>query len=204
MQKLVETAGPQVSVKTQQESVRRGESVTLRCEAEGDAPLDLSWRARDSRVDPNYDVRFVSKLIKSPSLPSRVHVVGLSLRPTIDETDISISIDAEMARGLIAIATRNAALIKLRPSTRSNPEISPLKITTDEEEKKRGTHVRRNPPPFPRGLPRGIHPVHSGRFHSAERVTARHSWGKGGRGSFHGTFSQQRRAPSLRNYSLAR
>lgn len=91
MRKLVETAGPQVSVKTQQESVRRGESVTLRCEAEGDAPLDLSWRARDSRVDPNYDVRFVSKLIKSPSLPSRVHVVGLSLRPTIDETDISIS-----------------------------------------------------------------------------------------------------------------
>lgn len=65
----METAGPQVSVKTQQESVRRGESVTLRCEAEGDAPLDLSWRARDSRVDPNYDVRFVSKLIKSP-LPS--------------------------------------------------------------------------------------------------------------------------------------
>ncbi|KAG9435295.1 Down syndrome cell adhesion molecule-like protein Dscam2 [Apis mellifera carnica] len=51
-------AGPQVSVKTQQESVRRGESVTLRCEAEGDAPLDLSWRARDSRVDPNYDVRY--------------------------------------------------------------------------------------------------------------------------------------------------
>ncbi|XP_017876805.1 Down syndrome cell adhesion molecule-like protein Dscam2 isoform X2 [Ceratina calcarata] len=51
-------AGPQVSVKTRQESVRRGESVTLRCEAEGDAPLDLSWRARDSRVDPNYDVRY--------------------------------------------------------------------------------------------------------------------------------------------------
>ncbi|XP_061927313.1 cell adhesion molecule Dscam2 isoform X13 [Apis cerana] len=56
--RLTVHAGPQVSVKTQQESVRRGESVTLRCEAEGDAPLDLSWRARDSRVDPNYDVRY--------------------------------------------------------------------------------------------------------------------------------------------------
>ncbi|XP_076760113.1 cell adhesion molecule Dscam2 isoform X3 [Xylocopa sonorina] len=56
--RLTVHAGPKVSVKTPQESVRRGESVTLRCEAEGDAPLDLSWRARDSRVDPNYDVRY--------------------------------------------------------------------------------------------------------------------------------------------------
>ncbi|XP_053972600.1 cell adhesion molecule Dscam2-like isoform X3 [Hylaeus volcanicus] len=56
--RLTVHAGPQVSVKTRQESVRRGESVTLRCEAEGDDPLDLSWRARDSRVDPNYDVRY--------------------------------------------------------------------------------------------------------------------------------------------------
>lgn len=52
-----------MTVRTRQESVRRGDSVTLRCEAEGDAPLDLSWRVRDSRVDPNYDVRCVSKLI---------------------------------------------------------------------------------------------------------------------------------------------
>lgn len=52
-----------MTVRTRQESVRRGESIILRCEAEGDAPLDLTWRARDSRIDPNYDVRFVSKLI---------------------------------------------------------------------------------------------------------------------------------------------
>lgn len=86
---MLETAGPQVSVKTRQESVRRGESVTLRCEAEGDAPLDLSWRARDSRVDPNYDVRFVSKLIKP--IPSRTHCslhyersMRMTLRSPID------------------------------------------------------------------------------------------------------------------------
>lgn len=86
---MLETAGPQVSVKTRQESVRRGESVTLRCEAEGDAPLDLSWRARDSRVDPNYDVRFVSKLIKS--IPSHTHCslhyersMRMTLRSPID------------------------------------------------------------------------------------------------------------------------
>ncbi|XP_076675488.1 cell adhesion molecule Dscam2 isoform X6 [Andrena cerasifolii] len=63
--RLTVHAGPQVSVKTRQESVRRGESVTLRCEAEGDAPLDLSWRARDSRVDPNYDVRYTIDNTKS-------------------------------------------------------------------------------------------------------------------------------------------
>ena len=60
---LLATAGPQVTVRTRQESVRRGESVILRCEAEGDAPLDLSWRVRDSKIDPNYDVRFVLELI---------------------------------------------------------------------------------------------------------------------------------------------
>lgn len=41
--------------------------------------------------------------------------------------------------------------------------------------------MRVQPSPRPRGLPRGIHPVHSGRFHSAERVTARHSR-RGGEG----------------------
>ncbi|KAH0950048.1 hypothetical protein HN011_002504 [Eciton burchellii] len=56
--RLTVHAGPQVTVRTRQESVRRGEGATLRCEAEGDAPLDLSWRARDSKIDPNYDVRY--------------------------------------------------------------------------------------------------------------------------------------------------
>jgi len=44
----------------------------LRCEAEGDAPLDLSWRARDSKIDPNYDVRFVLKLIARRRLLAHV------------------------------------------------------------------------------------------------------------------------------------
>ncbi|XP_011342293.1 Down syndrome cell adhesion molecule-like protein Dscam2 isoform X3 [Ooceraea biroi] len=56
--RLTVHAGPQVTVRTRQESVRRGEPAILRCEAEGDAPLDLSWRARDSKIDPNYDVRY--------------------------------------------------------------------------------------------------------------------------------------------------
>ncbi|XP_066603211.1 cell adhesion molecule Dscam2-like isoform X2 [Prorops nasuta] len=56
--RLTVHAGPRVSVRSRQETVRRGGSVTLHCEAEGDTPLDLSWRARGSRIDPNYDVRY--------------------------------------------------------------------------------------------------------------------------------------------------
>lgn len=59
-----------MTVRKRQESVRRGENAVLRCEAEGDAPLDLRWRARDSKIDPNYDVRFVSKLIMRVSRES--------------------------------------------------------------------------------------------------------------------------------------
>ncbi|XP_046620086.1 Down syndrome cell adhesion molecule-like protein Dscam2 isoform X2 [Neodiprion virginianus] len=56
--RLTVHAGPTVTVRTRQESVRRGEAVTLHCETEGDSPLELSWRARGSRVDPNYDIRY--------------------------------------------------------------------------------------------------------------------------------------------------
>ncbi|XP_051167558.1 cell adhesion molecule Dscam2-like isoform X4 [Leptopilina boulardi] len=54
-------AGPSVTVRSREESVRRGEKVTLRCEAEGDAPLDLSWRTRGSTVGTTYDDRYTVK-----------------------------------------------------------------------------------------------------------------------------------------------
>lgn len=149
----METAGPQVSVKTQQESVRRGESVTLRCEAEGDAPLDLSWRARDSRVDPNYDVRFVSKLIKPPLLfPSLLcaccwaFVAANDRRGRhLDLPSIFPSIDAARLQSRPC----NAALIKRLVSTLESRNF-PFKITGTDEKKER-SHVRRafNPPPPP-------------------------------------------------------
>lgn len=112
-----------------------------------------------------------------------MHVVGLSLRRTIDESDVSISHRSpfRLTRGLIAIATRNAGLIKLASTLESRN--FPFK-NCDERKKggsSSGTHVRCafNPPPLPRGLPRGIHPVHSGRFHSAERVTIVDAGGEG-------------------------
>ncbi|XP_043479175.1 Down syndrome cell adhesion molecule-like protein Dscam2 isoform X3 [Leptopilina heterotoma] len=54
-------AGPSVTVRSTEESVRRGEKVTLRCEAEGDAPLDLSWRTRGNTVGSTYDDRYTVK-----------------------------------------------------------------------------------------------------------------------------------------------
>lgn len=55
-----------MTVRSREESVRRGEKVTLRCEAEGDAPLDLGWRTRGSTVGTTYDDRFVSNLHHFP------------------------------------------------------------------------------------------------------------------------------------------
>ncbi|XP_076276315.1 cell adhesion molecule Dscam2 isoform X6 [Lasioglossum baleicum] len=72
-------AGPQVLVITEQKSVRRGENVRLRCEAEGDAPLDLSWRARDIRVDRNYDVRYtIDNQTVSGRLISELHIIQVN------------------------------------------------------------------------------------------------------------------------------
>ncbi|XP_043279367.1 Down syndrome cell adhesion molecule-like protein Dscam2 isoform X3 [Venturia canescens] len=56
--RLTVHVGPKVEVRTRQESARRGESVTLRCEVEGDAPLDITWRARGGKIEPAYDVRY--------------------------------------------------------------------------------------------------------------------------------------------------
>lgn len=39
-------------------SVRRGDRITLRCEADGDQPLDVSWRTRGNLIDPAYDMRY--------------------------------------------------------------------------------------------------------------------------------------------------
>lgn len=50
--------GPHVTVRNKQVSVRRGDRVTLRCEADGDQPLDVSWRAKGNRIDPAYDIRY--------------------------------------------------------------------------------------------------------------------------------------------------
>lgn len=57
-------------VRNKQVSVRRGDPVTLRCEADGDQPLDVSWRAKGNRIDPTYDIRY--NLKNSPLLKGMV------------------------------------------------------------------------------------------------------------------------------------
>ncbi|XP_034948781.1 Down syndrome cell adhesion molecule-like protein Dscam2 isoform X2 [Chelonus insularis] len=64
--RLTVHAGPHVEVKNPQESVRRGETAVLRCEADGDAPLDISWRNRAGRIEPIYDLRYTLENNSTP------------------------------------------------------------------------------------------------------------------------------------------
>ncbi len=50
-------AGPRIRPRPRTETARRGEAVTLRCAADGDPTLDISWRLRGSRIDPAFDGR---------------------------------------------------------------------------------------------------------------------------------------------------
>jgi hypothetical protein len=34
--------------------------VHLRCEVDGDQPMDVSWKAKGSRIEPDYEIRYVS------------------------------------------------------------------------------------------------------------------------------------------------
>ncbi|GLG93723.1 Tyrosine-protein phosphatase Lar, partial [Gryllus bimaculatus] len=58
-------AGPQFKTRSRQETVRKGDLVHLRCEAEGDVPMDIIWKAKGSRIEPGYDIRY---MIKNTSL----------------------------------------------------------------------------------------------------------------------------------------
>lgn len=54
--------GPHVIVRNKQVSVRRGERVTLRCEADGDKPLDITWRFKNGQIiGKTYDIRYEVK-----------------------------------------------------------------------------------------------------------------------------------------------
>lgn len=53
--------GPKVRTHQKQVSVRRSDRIVLRCEAEGDQPLNITWQAKGSRIDPTYDIRYHQK-----------------------------------------------------------------------------------------------------------------------------------------------
>jgi hypothetical protein len=38
---------------------RKGETVHLRCEADGDQPMDVTWKARGSRIESDYEMRYL-------------------------------------------------------------------------------------------------------------------------------------------------
>lgn len=54
--------GPHVIIRSKQVSVRRSERVTLRCEADGDKPLEITWRFKNGQIiGKSYDVRYEIK-----------------------------------------------------------------------------------------------------------------------------------------------
>lgn len=60
--RLTVHVGPHVILRNKQVSVRRGERVTLRCEADGDKPLDITWRFKNGQIiGKAYDIRYEVK-----------------------------------------------------------------------------------------------------------------------------------------------
>lgn len=55
--------GPKVRTSQNQVSVRRNDHISLRCEIEGDQPLNISWQVRGNHIDPTYDIRYQMKNI---------------------------------------------------------------------------------------------------------------------------------------------
>lgn len=39
---------------------RKGETVHLRCEADGDQPMDVTWKAKGSRIESDYEMRYLT------------------------------------------------------------------------------------------------------------------------------------------------
>jgi len=52
-------AGPRFKIRSRQEMARKGETVHLRCEADGDQPMDVTWKAKGSRIESEYEMRYV-------------------------------------------------------------------------------------------------------------------------------------------------
>ncbi|XP_059481325.1 cell adhesion molecule Dscam2-like isoform X4 [Neocloeon triangulifer] len=57
-------AAPRFKTQSKSETVRKGATVHLKCEAEGDNPMDIAWKLRGIIVDSTSDARFSVK--KSP------------------------------------------------------------------------------------------------------------------------------------------
>lgn len=58
---MVVSVGPKVRTPQKQVSVRRNDHISIRCEADGDLPLNISWQVKGNRIDPTYDIRYQLK-----------------------------------------------------------------------------------------------------------------------------------------------
>ncbi|XP_065347787.1 cell adhesion molecule Dscam2-like isoform X4 [Cloeon dipterum] len=70
-------AAPRFKTQSKSETVRKGATVHLKCDAEGDNPMDIVWKLRSIIVDHTFDSRFSVK--KSPLLTGNGAVSELTI-----------------------------------------------------------------------------------------------------------------------------
>lgn len=54
---MYHVAGPKFQLRSRQEMARKGESIHMRCEAEGDLPMEIIWKVKGSIINFGYDER---------------------------------------------------------------------------------------------------------------------------------------------------
>lgn len=66
---------------------RKGETVHLRCEADGDQPMDVTWKAKGSRIESDYEMRYLANgmhnVLSHKQLTGFHFVVILQLERTV-------------------------------------------------------------------------------------------------------------------------
>nr|XP_043066520.1 Down syndrome cell adhesion molecule-like protein Dscam2 [Drosophila bipectinata] len=91
--KVAVHVGPSVTVFKKLVNIRRGEHVTMRCEATGDHPLDITWRTKTNTIDDSF--KFQYRIKKSPmvhGLSSDLTILRTSLHDNGDYTCIAKNI----------------------------------------------------------------------------------------------------------------
>jgi Down syndrome cell adhesion molecule len=79
--KVTVHVGPRVSIKNKQITTRRGDNVSIRCDVDGDLPLDVIWRLRNGQIIQKYsDQRFsIDTRETSNGITSELSILNVNL-----------------------------------------------------------------------------------------------------------------------------
>jgi hypothetical protein len=68
---------------------RKGETVHLRCEADGDQPMDVTWKVRGIRIESDYEMRYLSFCVLEYSGMSYHHLAGFISSRSLLQTNFT-------------------------------------------------------------------------------------------------------------------